>query len=74
MNLFYRYVEDKAQSLGLSQPSRYTRAWEEIPVPISPAAWADLFDNQSTQDFAEQLDRLEHLGYLLESQSVVVGR
>ena len=74
MNLFYRYVEDKAQSLGLSQPSRYTRAWEEIPVPISPAAWADLFDDQSTQDFAEQLDRLEHLGYLLESQSVVVGR
>jgi glycosyltransferase involved in cell wall biosynthesis len=74
MNLLHRYVEETARNLGLPEPPKRARAWEEIPVPVSPSAWADLFDDQSTQDFADQLYRLEQLGYLLQSQSVVVGR
>jgi len=74
MNLLHRYVDETAQRLGLPEPAKQSRAWEEIPVPMSPAAWAELFDDESTQDFGEQLYRLEQLGYLLESQSVIVGR
>ncbi len=74
MNLLHRYVEDTARELGLPGPSHRQRAWEEIVVPISPAAWADLFDDRSTTDFNDQLIQIEQLGYLLESQSIVVGR
>lgn len=74
MNLLHRYVDETAQRLGLPEPAKQARAWEEVPVPMSPAAWAELFDDQSPQDFGDQLYRLEQLGYLLESQSVIVGR
>jgi glucosyl-dolichyl phosphate glucuronosyltransferase len=74
MNLLLRYVDETARKLGLPEPVRHARAWEEIFVPTSPTAWADLFDDHAAQNFAEQLDRFENLGYLLESQSVVMGR
>lgn len=74
MNLLHRYVEDTARKLGLPEAGQRQRAWEEVIVPISPAAWADLFDDRSTTDFTEQLIQIEQLGYLMESQSLVVGR
>jgi glycosyltransferase involved in cell wall biosynthesis len=73
INMLHRYIEETAARLHLAEPLRHRRTWEAIPVPLSPAAWAELFDDQS-QDFATHLDQLEHLGYLLESQSVIVGR
>jgi glycosyltransferase involved in cell wall biosynthesis len=74
MNLLHRFVEETARRLGLAGPLLQTRSWEEVLVPTSPAAWAELFDDRSTRDFGEQLIQLEQLGYLLESQSLVVGR
>jgi hypothetical protein len=74
MNLLHRFVEESAVQLGLPSGSRTLRSWEEIVVPTSPAAWADLFDDRSSEDFFMQLVQLEQLGYLLESQSVVIGR
>jgi glycosyltransferase involved in cell wall biosynthesis len=74
MNLLHRYVDETAHQLGFPGSPLRARAWEEVVVPVSPAAWADLFDDRSTSDFVEQLIQLEQLGYLLESQSVVVGR
>lgn len=77
LNLIHRYVEETARKLGLPEPFRNARgssAWEEIVVPTSPSAWADIFDDRSASDFSEQLYRLEQLGYLFESQSVVIGR
>lgn len=74
MNLLHRHVEDTAQQRGFPAPAVQSRSWEEVVVPISPAAWADLFDDRSSTDFVDQLIQIEQLGYLLESQSVVVGR
>jgi glucosyl-dolichyl phosphate glucuronosyltransferase len=74
LNLLHRYVEERAHQLRLSEPSPQARGWEEIVVPATAAAWADLFDDGSARDFTEQLNQLEGLGYLLESQSVVMGR
>jgi glucosyl-dolichyl phosphate glucuronosyltransferase len=74
LNLVHRYLDETAAKLGLPDVSRHKRMWEEIPVPTSPSAWADLFDDHDVQDFGDQLYQLEQLGYLFESQSVVVGR
>ncbi len=74
MNLLHRYVEDTARELGFPDSPVRQRPWEEIVVPISPAAWADLFDDRSTTEFTAQLIQIEQLGYLMESQSIVVGR
>jgi glycosyltransferase involved in cell wall biosynthesis len=74
MNMLHRYVEETARKQGLPEPPPQPRSWEEIIVPLSPAAWADLFDDRSKTDFIEQLVQIEQLGYLLESQSIVVGR
>jgi glycosyltransferase involved in cell wall biosynthesis len=75
LNLLNRYVEEKARRLGFPQPSTHTRTWEEVPVPISAAAWAELFDDgDGDEDFEYKLFRLEQLGYLLESQNIVIGR
>jgi hypothetical protein len=74
LNLLHRYVEEKAQKLGLPDGHRQARIWEEVTVPTSARAWCDLFDDRSETDFGNQLVSLEQLGYLLASQSVVVGR
>jgi glycosyltransferase involved in cell wall biosynthesis len=74
LNLLNRYVEDMTRKHGMPDPTRHMRAWEEIGVPLSPAAWAELFDDHVPESFETQLVRLEQLGYLLESQSVVIGR
>jgi glycosyltransferase involved in cell wall biosynthesis len=74
MNRLHRYVEETADRLGLPKPRASARTWEEVTVPTSAAAWADLFDDRGTTDFDEQLIQLEQLGYLLESQSIVIGR
>ena len=68
------YVEEKAIELGFEEPSRHARVWEEVQVPVSVSGWLDLFDDMGEGDFVEQLRQLEHLGYLLESQSVLMGR
>jgi glucosyl-dolichyl phosphate glucuronosyltransferase len=74
LNLLHRYVEETARNLGLPDATRHARVWEEVVVPTSPRAWGDLFDDRSATDFGHQLSCLEQLGYLLESQSVVLGR
>jgi glycosyltransferase involved in cell wall biosynthesis len=74
MNRLHRYVEETASRLGFPETPLAARIWEEVVVPTSASAWADLFDDRSAGDFAEQLVQLEQLGYLLESQSVVIGR
>ena len=73
LNLLHRYVDATARRLGFSEPAGQARAWEEIVVPISATAWSELFDDPGPDDFGDQLDRIEALGYLLKSQSVVVG-
>ena len=45
---------------------------EHIVVPTSPQAWADLFDDRSATPFEQQLSMLEQIGYLLQSQSVII--
>jgi glucosyl-dolichyl phosphate glucuronosyltransferase len=74
LNLLHRYVEETTRRLGLPDAERHTRIWEEVAVPITARAWGDLFDDRSTMEFGQQLAILEQLGYLLESQSVVLGR
>jgi glycosyltransferase involved in cell wall biosynthesis len=74
LNLLHRYVEETARRLGLPDEARHARVWEEVVVPVSTRAWGDLFDDRSASDFGQQLSCLEQLGYLLESQSVVLGR
>jgi glycosyltransferase involved in cell wall biosynthesis len=74
LNLLHRYVEETARNLGLPDAARHARVWEELVVPTSPRAWGDLFDDRSATDFGRQLNNLEQLGYLLESQSIVLGR
>jgi glucosyl-dolichyl phosphate glucuronosyltransferase len=74
MNLLMRYVEETARRLGLPDRPTQARLWEEIIVPASAAAWGELFDDRSAADFEEQLERFQNLGYLLESQAVVMGR
>jgi glycosyltransferase involved in cell wall biosynthesis len=75
LNLLHRYVEETARKLGLPEPVGYARTCEEIVVPVSARAWGDLFDDGSSiMDFHKQLNCLEQLGYLLESQSVIIGR
>ena len=74
MNKLHRYVEEKAKQLGLPAMPTKSRHWERISVPTSAAAWADLFDDSYADNFIDQIHQFEHLGYLLESQSVVVGR
>jgi len=73
MNRLHRYVEETAVELGLANAVTGSGTWEEILVPTSPLAWADLFDDRSSSDFADQLNQIEQLGYLLESQHLVVG-
>jgi glycosyltransferase involved in cell wall biosynthesis len=73
LNLLHRYVEDRAHEMGLGEATKRARRWEPVVVPVSAAAWASLFEDCYAEDFADQLDRLEALGYLLQSQFVVVG-
>jgi glycosyltransferase involved in cell wall biosynthesis len=73
MNLLHRYVEEEARRLGLPESSPHARAWEDVPVPASADAWADLFDDSRDVDFYVQLQQLHQLGYLFESQSIVIG-
>jgi glycosyltransferase involved in cell wall biosynthesis len=75
LNLLHRYVEETARKLGLPEPARRARILEDLVVPVSAGAWGDLFDDRSSiMDFHKQLNCLEQLGYLLESQSVIIGR
>jgi glucosyl-dolichyl phosphate glucuronosyltransferase len=74
LNLLHRYVEETSHKLGLPDTGRQAHVWEEMVVPVSARAWGELFDDRSPKDFGQQLSCLEQLGYLLESQSVVLGR
>lgn len=74
MNKLHRYVEEKAKQLGLPAMPTKSRHWERISVPTSAVAWASLFEDTHSDNFIDQIHQFEHLGYLLESQSVVVGR
>jgi glucosyl-dolichyl phosphate glucuronosyltransferase len=74
LNLLHRYVEETARKLGLPDAMPRAHVWEELVVPISARGWGELFDDRSPKDFGQQLSCLEQLGYLLESQSVVLGR
>jgi glucosyl-dolichyl phosphate glucuronosyltransferase len=70
-NLEQLYTEQTAHRLGFPDPLD-SRMLEDIVVPISPQAWADLFDDRSVMPFEQQLRMLEQIGYLLQSQSVVI--
>jgi glycosyltransferase involved in cell wall biosynthesis len=74
MNLAGQYVEKMAADLSLDAAPQPPRAWEEIVVPSSAAAWAELFEDNTKLSFLEQLYTLENIGYLLQSQSAVIGR
>jgi glycosyltransferase involved in cell wall biosynthesis len=74
MHRLHRYVEDQGKQLDLPRAPLKATRWEEISVPSSAAAWANLFDDADSKNFLDQVYQLEQLGYLLESQSVVVGR
>lgn len=74
LNLLNRYLEETTEALGLPEPADHGRRWEEIPVPASPSEWAALFEERTPLELGDQLYRLEQLGYLLESQAVVIGR
>jgi glycosyltransferase involved in cell wall biosynthesis len=74
MNMVAHYVDSVAGELGLHHTAPAARRWEEIVVPASAAAWADLFDDRSAMPFGEQIYMLEQLGYLLQSQSILSGR
>lgn len=71
----HRYVEATSRRLRLGVADRpQARDWEEIRLPTSVSAWAALFDDGAPEEFVRHLFELEQLGYLLESQGVVVGR
>ncbi len=74
MNIVAQYVDRAAEELGLQHSAGSARRWEEIVVPASAAAWADLFDDRSAMPFGEQIFMLEQLGYLLQSQAILSGR
>jgi glycosyltransferase involved in cell wall biosynthesis len=74
MNRVYNYVEKLSADMHIKQNSQYARTWEEVIVPTSAWAWADLFDDRSETPFVQQVFVLEQLGYLLESQSLIAGR
>lgn len=74
MNRVYNYVERMSATLNIPPAEPYTHSWEEIVVPASAGAWADLFDDRSDTPFVQQVFVLEQLGYLLESQSLIAGR
>jgi glycosyltransferase involved in cell wall biosynthesis len=73
MNRVAQYVEQVSAAMKLPDP-QYARRWEEIEVPSSAAAWADLFEDRTETPFVKQVFHLEQLGYLLQSQSLIVGR
>ena len=74
INRLNRFVEETSARLGFTDPERPGRFWEELAVPTSPSGWAALFDDDDDMALPGQLVMLEHLGYLLESQSAVIGR
>jgi glucosyl-dolichyl phosphate glucuronosyltransferase len=76
LNRLHRYMEEAGKQAGLPKPALKSRRWDEIVVPTSAAAWANLFDdnNSDPENFRDQVYYLEQLGYLLESQSVIMGR
>ena len=45
----------------------------EVTVPTSARGWLELFDDDGDDGFTHQLNRIEMLGYLLESQSLIFG-
>ena len=74
MTLLHRYVEERANAMGLKALQTELPKWEEVVIPTSARAWADLFDDETTTPFDEHLICIEQLGYLFESQSIVLGR
>jgi glycosyltransferase involved in cell wall biosynthesis len=68
------YVDEMSAALNLPEPLQYQGSWEEITLPASADAWADLFDDRSATPLAQQASFLEQLGYLLQSQSLIEGR
>jgi glucosyl-dolichyl phosphate glucuronosyltransferase len=74
MNQVASYVEGMVRKLDIAVLSHEAKSWEEIAVPASAAAWADLFDDNTETPFEQQMYTLEQLGYLLQSQSLILGR
>lgn len=74
MNRVYKYVERVSVDMKIPPAQEARSNWEEITVPTSAHAWADLFDDRSPTPFEDQVYMLEQLGYLLESQSLISGR
>jgi len=74
MKRVHSYLDQMSATLNIPHPSPFARSWEEIVLPASAAAWADLFDDRSETPFAHQIFVLEQLGYLLQSQSLIAGR
>ena len=73
LNLLERYAEEGPHAPGTAKPFAQPPLWQEVTVPISAPAWADLFDDRSSTDFADQLDLLKQLGYLFQSQKLVLA-
>jgi len=73
-NRVHQYVEEKCAALELPEDPKSRKTWEEITVPASAAEWADLFDDRSDTPLEHQMFVLEQLGYLLQSQSLFMGR
>jgi glucosyl-dolichyl phosphate glucuronosyltransferase len=74
MNRVHSYLEQMSVAMNIPEPSRFAMSWQEIVLPASAAAWADLFDDRSDIRFDHQVAVLEQLGYLLESQALIAGR
>jgi len=69
-----RYLDAAEQQFSLPPDRQRSEQWREIRVPLSPSVWADLFDDDSAMPLEQQLNYIEDLGFLLETQSVIAGR
>ncbi|MGO9991008.1 MAG: glycosyltransferase [Steroidobacteraceae bacterium] len=74
MNRVHKYLEEMTVALNITQHADRPPTFEEIILPTSAAAWADLFNDDSDTLLEQQVFVLEQLGYLLQSQSLITGR
>jgi glycosyltransferase involved in cell wall biosynthesis len=73
-NMFHRYLEDIEANTVLAQQSEPGPGqWQEVTVPSSASAWAELFDDAISADLPKQMAQIQNIGYLLQSQSVISG-
>ena len=75
MHRVHRYVESMSKTLNLPSPADSDLQEEEIVLPTSASAWAEMFNDDPVEAGLEkQFYFLEQLGYLLQSQSIIGGR